>query len=570
MKPQTTVLWGYRSDEVPLPPVWPSLTVENRTEIVLDPSVHVLSVREVDRNIRRPVAGSLGCHVVGASCPHPDLSDTSTTLEGALYRFCPKIPGYESHKEDFRKFVRDWCQTNLVPLKPDTDVSVETWLQNTNYNQARKAELLRKIRELRDPWNRRYHRVKSFVKDEFYPDYKHARAINSRADEFKCLTGPIFQRISDVLFSRPEFIKKVPIHERPDTILRDLYREGGIYMLTDFSSFEAHFRKFLMEDCEFILYEYMTQFLPDGPKFMKLIRKVIAGTNHIAFKNILMEIEATRMSGEMNTSLGNGFANLMIILYICSITPGCENPRAKVEGDDSITSVTGVAPTTQQFTDFGCRIKLEKVTDICRASFCGMVFDIEDKAIITDPREVLATFGWTSHRYIKSRKNVHLTLLRCKALSLAYQYPACPILSVLARRMLYFTRSFETKRFVDKQGKFLFNQYDIELFRYAEMRNRQGLLLFAAPGIKTRKLVEELYGITIEDQISIENYIESMEEIGPLDSPVILALMPVTWCDYYAKYSACIPVSSSNFDYPTQLWPRIKPEYKSPLIRGHG
>lgn len=551
-------MWGYRCDEVELPPIWPLPTEDNTNEIRIDPSLKILKFRDNDRNLRRPVAGSLGMHVEGAACPHPDLDDSSTTLEGALYRFGIQIPGYGKYARAFRRFVKKWCVKNLKPLSPDTDVSVETWLKGTNYSQARKNELLLKYSKIRDPYDPKHSHVKSFVKDEFYPDYKHARGINSRSDEFKCLTGPIFQRIGEVLFARPEFIKKIPVHDRPKYILDRIYQEGGKYISTDFSSFEAHFREDLMKDCEFIMYRHMVQALPSRTEFTTLVESVIGGMNRIEFKNIILRLLAHRMSGEMNTSSGNGFSNLMFIEFICKKILKLYNIKTIIEGDDSLTSFVGKTPTTEQFKDFGLRIKIEEHLDMCRASFCGMVFDIEEQANVSDPREVLATFGWTTNRYIRSKPSVHKTLLRCKALSLAYQYPACPILSSLAKTVLRLTKSHETHNFVEKQGKFLFNQYDIELFKLAEMRNKQGKLLFEQPGPRTRSLVEELYGISTDQQLVIERYFESLEVIGPIDSPAVLTIMPPNWKDYYNRYHQKISPDSVNYDYPTQLWPAIR------------
>lgn len=551
-------MWGNRCDEVELPPPWPLPTPENVNEIRTDPSLKLLKFRDNDRNFRRPVAGSLGMHIEGAACPHPDLTDSSTTLEGAMYRLGIQIPGYGKLSRPFRRFVTKWCVKNLKPLSPDTDTSVETWLHGTNYTLARKVELLMKYHKIRDPFDPKYAIVKAFIKDEFYPEYKHARAINSRTDEFKCLTGPIFQKIGEVLFARPEFIKKIPVHDRPKYILDKIFQEGGKYISTDFSSFEAHFRKDVMEDCEFIMYRHMTQHLPDHIQFMRLVEEVIGGENRIEFKNIILKLVAHRMSGEMNTSSGNGFSNLMFINFICTKLLKLKNVRTIIEGDDSLTSFCGKTPTTAQFKDFGLRIKIEEHLDMCRASFCGMVFDITEQANVSDPREVLATFGWTTYRYIRSKPSVHKTLLRCKALSLAYQYPACPILSSLARSVLRLTRSYETKNFAEKQGHHLFNQYDVELFKIAEMRNRQGKLLFEQPGPRTRSLVEELYGISVRTQVEIESYFDSLEVIGPLNHPAILSIMPELWKTNYERYHANLPVSSINFEYPTQLWPALR------------
>lgn len=539
-----------------LPALWPKETSTNKDTIVLDPSLKIKRVRPNDRNIRRPVAGSLGMHVEGAACPHPDLNDTSTTLEGALYRVCPKIPGYENHKKDFKRFVKRWCRKNLKPLDHDIDTCVETWLKGTPYSEKRKAELLMKYYKITDKFDTRYAAVKSFIKDEFYPDYKHARTINSRTDEYKTLVGPIFQLISDVIFSRPEFIKKVSMDDRPSTILRDIYVENQKIYFTDFSSFEAHFRKVIMEDCEFVLYKHMTKNLPEHDEFMELI-SAMKGTNKIQFKNILLEIDAKRMSGEMNTSLGNGFSNLMFILYVAHLKDKDAEVRVKVEGDDSIFSTT-VDLTTEDFANFGLRIKLGYTYDLCKASFCGMVFDPIEKTNVSDPREVLATFGWTSAKYIRSKASIHMSLLRCKALSLAYQYPSCPILSSLAKNTLRLTASYETKRFAEKHN--IFNLYEKELFLQAQMKKKNGQLLFAEPGPNTRTLVEELYGIKIEHQIRLEKYFDEMQEIGPLKGKMFTDLMPQVWIDYYQKYAANVSPDMAVYERPGPLWPAIKEE----------
>lgn len=577
------MLWGYRSDEVVLPPVWPKNNPSNNDCITLDPSLKVKSVRANDRDRRLPVAGSLGMHLEGAACPHPDLTDTSTTLEGALYRVAPKIPGYDKHKLHFRKFVKTWCEENLKPLSPNSDTSTESWLEKTSYTLKRKEELLRKNRAIKDPFDKKLAFVKSFVKDEFYPDYKHARAINSRTDEYKTLVGPIFQLISDVIFSRSEFIKKVPIEKRPDVIMEDLYVQGEKIYFTDFSSFEAHFRKMVQEDCEMVMYDYMTQYLPEHEHFMKLISS-LTGTNRIEFKNILLEIEAKRMSGEMNTSLGNGFSNLMFILYVAYLKHKSEKARlklidspteaqrkmldtkhpdvkAKIEGDDSIFR-SSVELTTEDFANMGLRIKLGSTYELNKASFCGMVFDIIDRTNVSDPKDVLATFGWTTAKYIRSKPSVHKTLLRCKALSLAYQYPSCPILSSLARNTLRLTRSFEVENFIEKQGRFVFNQYEIDVFKTALMKNKAGQLLFKEPGTNTRKLVDELYDISIAKQLEIEKHFDEMEEVGPLSGKIFLDIMPDSWMDYYNRYSANISPKQAVYEHPGPLWTKLKDEYK--------
>lgn len=535
---------------------WPKATSTNKDRITMDPTFKLVRLTENDRNLRRPVAGTLGMHLEGAACPHPDLTDVSTSLDGFKYRVCPKIPGFDKIKaRALKRFTLKFCKKHLTPLAAALDTSVETWLSHTNYTIKRKEELLRKNKKITNPHDKKHTFVKSFIKDEFYPEYKHARTINSRTDEYKTMVGPIFQLISDEVFKLPYFIKKIPVDERPMKIYEKFAARKFVYS-TDFSSFEAHFQKLLINNCEMVLYEYMVQNLPERKTWLKLV-SAMTQENRIEFQKFLVKIVAKRMSGEMCTSLGNGFTNLMLILYICQMNDPSNNPDPFVEGDDGLFGAD-TEITTKDFSDFGLRIKIEQHRDVCRASFCGMVFDPEDMTNVSDPREVLATFGWTTFKYIRSKKSVHMILLRCKALSLAYQYPSCPILSKLAENVLRLTRHNQIENFLEKQGtKFLCN-YEMELLNDALRHNKQGKMLFKEPGKNTRRMVEELYNISRDDQYKMEEYFDNMTEIGPIRGELFLQHMPAVWKDYYNRYSANISPKMAVFERPGPLWPKIK------------
>ncbi len=292
----------------------------NGTKILTpDPSFKITRFKD---NFQRPVVkASLGCHVKGASLPHPCSGDTATIAAGARYRMAREFKGRSPEvRTKFRLFVKRWLDKNLPPLDPNSDTSLENWLENTPYTQARKDELRKKFLKsgisLDQPINKQYLKVKSFMKDECYPDYKHARAINSRTDEFKALVGPIFQLISNKLFSLPWFIKKIPIKDRPQYIIDRLMRSGALYYTSDYTSFEAHFIQELQEDCELQLHEHMTSMLPNGREWFNVIKLAKTGNNTINFKNFSCELKAKRMSGEMDTSTSNGFSNLMFMLFL--------------------------------------------------------------------------------------------------------------------------------------------------------------------------------------------------------------------------------------------------------------
>jgi len=498
---------------------------------------------------------SLGCHVEGASLLKPDPSDPITTAAGAMYRFCRHIP--HGSRTKFRLFVQRWLKNNMVPLAVDADDTFETWIRATPYSNARKDELRAKFQKLNcdlSNFASELLKVKSFVKDEAYEEPKHARGINSRTDEFKCLVGPMFQLISVELFKLPCFIKKIPIEQRPDYIINMLYKVGATYIATDYTSFEAHFDAELFEDCEMQLYEYMVSQHPNGPMFMSALRRAfISVPNKIFFKLVTMVIVGKRMSGEMNTSLGNGFSNYMFMLYLCEEN-GNTNVAGTIEGDDGLFSMEGPALPQDAFIELGLNVKMDIHKDLNLASFCGMVFDLVDRTNITNPIVELVNFGWTGRRYAHSSKSTHMCLLRCKAQSLAYQYPRCPILSAFARKICELTSGYDSMSWLESQTN-AFNQYELEMVRAATKWFSKSKL-DGEPGTATRLLVEQLYGITTQQQLKIEEYICSLTSIEPLNSPHIAEHIRPVWNEYYERYSIVLPINRSNI--PGMRWPKVR------------
>lgn len=509
---------------------------------------------------RRLVAVSLGCHATDAVCPHVDPGDVPTAVAGGQKRFTAKPPTpNRKMRRSLRRFVKKWCKKNLVPLSPESDTSVRTWLASTSYTQARKDELLRKweaMSDIEDP-TKKYLACQSFIKDETYPSYKHSRCINSRSDEFKVTVGPIFRLIEKVVFQHEAFIKKIPIAERPAYIRNLLHVEGADYFAADYTSFEALFTKELMEDCEFIMYKYMTQYLPEGKQWMSLVKRVMGGINECIFKDFTIEVLCTRMSGEMNTSLGNGFTNLMVLLFLAEWN-GCDNIKVVVEGDDSMARMTGPRPTAEQFEMLGMRCKVEFHEAMETASFCGLVFDVDDLVNVTDPREVLATFGWSNALYAKSSSRKLKMLLRCKALSMAHQYPGCPIISALAQYGLRMTRSYDVRHFIAESGRFSVWERD----QLVSALKDEKKIRVREPPMKTRLLVDKLYGLTIDQQLKIEQYFNSCQVLRPFSMRDMVFNIPSDWEDYCWKYVRLVDIRTKESEFPAGFQPLV-PEFVS-------
>lgn len=521
------VLYGYRVGEVQLPDI-PAIKADCKFN----------SFSEIEL-VRRPaMRGSLGPHVEGAALPVPDTNDPANMKAGAAKRFCTSPPKINRQTlRRFQRFVRKWVRKNLLPLDSASDTSVVSWLAKTNYTDSRKQELLRKWNANPDIREKRNHYVKMFLKDEAYPEYKYARGINSRVDEFKCATGPIFKLIEEQLFKLPYFIKKIPVNERPSYIA-NLIGHGRKFMATDYSSFETAFVREMMLACECELYDYMVSEIPDGRDFMLLVRKYIAGKNDIKNKYFSIILEATRMSGEMNTSLGNGFSNLMVMLFLAS-EGGATDVAGIVEGDDGLFTMDCDFPGPEKFSELGFTIKMEIHDDFSKASFCGIIFAKEDLINITNPLKVLCNTGWTNRMYIRSSPRRKMELLKCKALSILYQYNGCPILTAYAKYLMRITKGVRAV-----PGQFGVWERDLVLTAMkAKFVEKQ-------PGRATRELMQETFGILVEHQLELEKYFDSLEDVQPVKHYLLDLYFPADWEDFYFRYCRLVDTSSNLLDEP--------------------
>jgi hypothetical protein len=497
-------------------------------------TVKILNYRKSDTAYRPPVAESLGCHVEDAVLFKVDPSDSETTLAGVLKRFATKTPVPNPDKLDrLFKFMEWYVPTQFTPLPATTDLSFEYWLKSCkNYSVARRNELARIYYEIKDPKDRKNFIVKSFVKDEWYDEVKHSRAINSRADQFKCMVGPFFRAIEEVFFKHQDFIKKVPVADRPSYIKQRLHRPGSSVQCTDFSSMEAHFAERIFE-IEFWFYHYMLQFCPGVETFDEWMDEVLNGTNRCFFKFFCVLVQGKRMSGEMNTSLGNGFVN-WITSKFHAFEKGClDKHDGLFEGDDSIV-VTPCPPTIEDYREIGFTVKIFEVPCIEEASFCGLIFDTDDMVNVTDPVSELLSFGWTNKRYVGAKRSTKLALLRCKSLSMMYQYRGCPILAALARYGLRMTKGICTDKVRSQLCQWDQTHLDQALDLYQQ--TRFGDILNHPIGDGTRLLVEKKFGIRFEHQIEVERYLDAKTDLSPISVPLIQMYIPDQHRQMYRNY----------------------------------
>lgn len=513
-------------------------------------------VRSVDRSVEQV---SLGCHFNGAAAPHPDNDDVKTLELGVRQRIGRQMPRRDI---GFLDKLRNHTQEailhyQLEPIDAEYGFLFEEWLAGTNYNLKRKEELRRLMEEIVDLLARndagelQSFKVKLFMKDEPYLEFKNGRGIYAREDAAKCFFGPYFKAIENRVYYDPEtnvgikhFIKHVPVDLRPDFLMEQVYMEGFRYVCTDYSALEAHFDNGLYSNCEFILYEHMLGSNPHGRFACSIMREVLIGVNIVQNKKLSARILGRRMSGEMNTSLGNGWTNLMLYtLWSAENGLSFDKVMGVIEGDDGLFALPPDVdiPTEEFFKSWGCFIKIIIAESISVASFCGLVFDPAERKIVSDPFKILLTFGYTSKRYAQSRNNKLKALLRAKAMSALVQYHGCPIVGALAEKMLELTRSSDVRHVIETtQDEWQRNKLKYGLANFKKY-------LGGKVGSRTRELFFDLYGIPVSVQENLEARILSMDTIAPLNFPELIPSFSSDALDYFEKYSCVYTIKNGRF-----------------------
>lgn len=474
---------GARASEVPLP---------RPTSLLFEKPGTNVKVPLLRRPRRKMFRRLNHCSVPGYAPICADTNDPDTQVCGMKKRLLRDLP---KARPDFylelRRFVRQWCRKHL----PHASVlGFEEWLESTSYNEARKNELRKAHDDLRGgvPTKRQLSHVDSFGKTESYDEYKFLRWINSRPDVDKTFSGPRHKAVEQVINGLPadlpvRFSKKMLKSELAHAI-RNMKKPGRFYKASDFTAFESHFIPELIDACEGELYRWV---LADD-EHIELLISMLTGKNKMRTRlGVRATVEGRRMSGDTCTSLGNGFTNMMMALFIASRKQ--INIGGFVEGDDGLFWTDGDI-TNQDYADCGFTIKMQDVEDPCEASYCGLIFSNTGE-IVRNPRSVFSTFGWTTS-FTTAGPRIMDELLRAKALSSIFETPQCPIVGVLARKALK-----ETEGVVPR---FVFDGYHVD-----RIPNDTKHVPDFAPSSDVRLLFNRIYGISVDDQLRCEAFIRA-------------------------------------------------------------
>lgn len=463
---------------------------------------------------------------VGVAPPIADRADGPTLMQGAASRVGRKKAPYSTkERRNFERFCRALFHRNFQALRSDFDLAFDTWLSQTPYPEWRKAELREAYLSLVDgKFSKRQTRCVIFSKTETYLAYKLARAIISRHDAFKAFFGPVAKAMESEVYSHGEFIKHVPVADRPEYIQR--YFDGwmGPYWESDYTSFEAQMdadsNLGIMNIVEMQFYKHM---LKAFPAIYAAIRGVLTGVNVCDCPFFTMRLKGRRMSGEMCTSLGNGITNYAVLKYI-AYRSGVE-VRFVVEGDDGLSAFSGPVDTSV-FELLGLRVKLERHDSLFDASFCGLRL-AADSTLLVNPVKVLLNFAWSHSAEGFQSARVRRELLAAKAQSLACESPDCPVVCAVAQHYLRETQGVRARAPRD--------WYDQQRLGAAEDK-RWEKKLRAGPSLVARVDFDRIYGMSHAYQLLLEAEIHKCGLVGPLVRDYLMDMTSPDCKHYWDHY----------------------------------
>lgn len=487
------------------------------------------------RNKPKIMAVGLGCHLTGMVPPICDTGDHLNFRQAVVKRVARETPEVVN-KRNFRDVARSFIHSfKPVPAKEwaeydQSEHGIEYWLsRNKSYSQSRKEEI-RKAKK--NKLKTTDFQNKAFIKTEFYDSLKFARLINACADSYKEHTGGFVSVIGHWFFKNKCCIKNVPIKDRPKFIMEMLGKYKKI-LVTDYTSFEAHMTAFMQDSVEMQFYRHMSKEYANKQKryyMLDTIRAKQLRRQKCTSKLGSYEINATRMSGDMTTSLGNTITNMVIINYIFYLNG--VRYQSISEGDDGIIGLSDDAPdfSPKDFEPAGAILKVQQVPSLGKAGFCGQYFDESECESLIDPWYALGTTGWTTANAKMGGQKVLDSLLVAKAYSLAFQAPQNPVTRAFADSILRIKKGIKPRFAVEGPGhiswkdEHIFQGYDILKGELPTLPPRK----FTE---RSYQLVDEIFGMTSDVQKQYVKYFDSVKVIQPI--PVFGSYYNKDWTYVY-------------------------------------
>lgn len=432
-------------------------------------------------------------------------------MVAAVTRLCRKVPEFKAGPE-FEKFFEDFLDyydiKGPIPLIP-----FEEYINNhPSYTAAKKRSLIKLHHEtknlsLEELW--RYTTAASFVKWEPYMEEKKPRLINPRDDVYKVRVAHIHASVDKFIYEKlKDFLVKGMTSPERSAKIDEVFGDRDETLSSDFSSQEVSIKEFLMRlECR--IYErLLTGVITTEELNLIIVTKL--SPQRLEGSGLKLVLDVARDSGDPDTASMNAVENVVStsFSYKEQLYPELTNQEffalkgddydILCEGDDGLHSSKRGRINASTYEKLGFLAKIEVHETSREASFCGQVLSAR-KTLFADPVKFLLKLGWAHPQYHGCSQKTKNKLLVAKAYSALYLYPGCPIIhpvaaTIVRRHINLINDNLRHLMFDDphKIAQITFSQQKaIELCNikvHDEDRNDY----------------ERLYGLSVEDQLSLE------------------------------------------------------------------
>jgi hypothetical protein len=310
-------------------------------------------------------------------------------------------------------------------------------------------------------------------------------------------------------FKLPFFAKGLTWDEIAKRLMSSL-RADGIIFENDFVSFECSFSIDVKVVCELALFRFFLNNV--APEVYKELRQD-AREIEMVYRWFKLVVKGKRVSGDLWTSLGNGFTNLMLILFtLFQNGYTLQQLTVLVEGDDSVGQVFKDLPNfAQTFRELGFLAKVETRANVQDTNFCHTKVTPYGK-VMSDASRVLPRFLWAHAKYANHSTDHLRMLLRARAQSLAVKDSSTPILWALLE---YALRASEGKM------DWVYVYRHMSVWEREWIADARSSVRPSPPSAADRLWYEYFYRVPVAVQVAVENAVRR----GDFHDPSFLLLL---------------------------------------------
>ncbi|UHM27700.1 MAG: RNA-dependent RNA polymerase [Fushun tombus-like virus 1] len=241
--------------------------------------------------------------------------------------------------------------------------------------------------------------------------------------------------------------------------------EDPVFLCADHSRFDAHVNVELLQE-EHAVYK---RCCPNTREFRQLLRWQLKN-NGKSKGGIIYKMRGKRMSGDINTGLGNTVLNVCMLAAWLEFN-GCKKYRLMVDGDDSVIILSRreyerfQVGIVEFMLKLGMETEMDVVYDIWKVDFCQSrpVLLPDGPTFVRNPFKVMTTMGRTAER----RDDLTMQMvMSCSALSELAVAPGAPVTNELARKVLAYYgngRYLKTAKQLYKEEAYGYDISDVDV-----------------------------------------------------------------------------------------------------------